>query len=171
MPRCALPDHLNSKEEIDANFPDDSQYSGLFGKVYRWIHKKTKTWFVFSYRMKRWPWRKVPITLLAIGDGGPWRYENIDGPDCIKDKGTLFFEKSPTQYLSRLQYYKRWSFIIQWPLMFTFHQYVKDEFVPKRGDPTGDNLDGKLIFAYYGHYDNDALYWLVVSAYAGDCFK
>ena len=163
-PRCAMPEHLNDPDEIDGAFPDDSQY----GKWYRWFQKKTKTWFAFSFRCPFWPkgW-KYPKTWFAIGDNKPWRYE-VDGKQDYY--GADPYRHVEGAYVSRIQYYKRWSFVIQRPGIVTFHWYKKAEYVPEVGKPLPET-DGKLWFAYYGHFDSDLIYWLVKSLYFGEGFK
>ena len=173
MPRCALPPHLDENHEIENNFPDDSQYGTktLFGKVYRWYNKTTKTWFAFSYRCKGWlKWRKFPVVLFAVGGRGPWRLESEQGDkviDNIKDIPNGY-------YLSRIQWYKRWHFSILWPLMFYFHFYPKKADVPvylSGQRPASKDLKGKVWFAYWNHFDADFVYWMITSAYLGKNFK
>jgi len=48
--RSGLPPHLNDQEEIDKAFPDDSQFGGWFGRLYKWWSKTTKSWEAFSWR-------------------------------------------------------------------------------------------------------------------------
>lgn len=155
MPFSALPEHL---QDIENNFPDDSQYGdSWFGKVYRWVNKKTKTWFAFSYRCTEWwaRWRPTPLVLFARKGKGPWRYEYSS------------YTKEP--YLSRIQYYCRWSLIIQWPLMICFHWYPKVGDVPYLG--TRGDLDGKVWYGYWNHFDADSIYWMITSAYIGRNWK
>ena len=176
MPLSALPDHLDSQEEIDAAFPDDSQFGtmSLFGKLYRAFNKKTKTWFCFSYRCSQsWArWRKTPVVLFAIGGRGPWRWESFHGMDAIdyNRKLTDVSLQKIGYYISRIQYYKRWSFVIQWPLTITFHWYPRAKHVPKWGLPRPE-LDGKLWFGYWNHFDGDYVYWMVTSIYLGRNWK
>lgn len=166
MPRCALPEHLNDPNEIENAFPDDSQYKGFFGRIYRWYNKKTKTWFAFSHRCEGWlKWRKYPIVLVAIGGKGLWRYEGEAGELCWASASA-----PPGRYLSRIQYYKRWHFSIQWPLIVTFHFYPKAADVPVYGQPRPDS-DGKLWFAYWNHFDADLVYWMITSGYVGRNWK
>lgn len=75
----ALPEHLNSQEEIDQAFPDDSQYGDTwYGRIYKWFHKKTKGMTAFGPRDIHWyhRWRKYPYILLALFGGGESRWEN-----------------------------------------------------------------------------------------------
>lgn len=172
MPLSALPDHLNSREEIEAAFPDDSQYGdNWFGRFYRWLNKATKTWFAFSYRCTEWwaRWRKYPKVLFAVGGKGLWRYEYQNGV-LLFDKIRTVFNGGYTPYLSRVQYYKRWHFSIQWPLLISFHFYPKASDVPK---PTESllNTDGKLWFFYWNHFDADLVYWMVTSMFLGTRWK
>lgn len=152
MPRSALPEHLNSEEEIERNFPDDSQFGGTFGKVVKWLNKRTKTWFAFSYRCtESWArWRKVPKVLFKVGGEGAWRFEG----------------EGDERYLSRLQYFKRWHFVVFWPLMFNFHKYDKDFELPKPGFPM-PSIKGKGWFGYWSHFDEDRVFWMLISVYLG----
>ncbi len=172
MPISALPDHL---KDIENNFPDDSQYSGWFGRIYKWFNKKTKTWFAFSYRCTEpWArWRKYPIILFAIKGKGPWRVEGKRGdrPVAIVLFSNPWYRfKLKNEYLSRIQLWCRWHLAIQWPLMFSFHFYPNKEDVPVYGEPKKD-LDGKVWFGYWGHFDSDLIHWMFTSMYLGRNFK
>lgn len=174
MPLSAMPEHLNSKEEIEAAFPDDSQYGdSWFGRLYKRYNKATKTWFAFSYRCTEWwaRWRKYPKIIFAVGGKGSWRFETEHGElilftlDMLEHTGA-----KDIAYLSRIQYYKRWHFAIQWPLMISFHFYLKESDVPSPVEPRPE-LDGKLWFGYWNHFDADLVYWMVTSAYLGRGWK
>lgn len=189
MPISAMPDHLNSQEEIDAAFPDDSQYgNSWFGRLYRAYQKKTKTWFAFSYRCTEpWArWRKFPKVLFAIkSKDGVWRVETDhveNGPtDSAYDARTIFneglwhvetgskYDIYSVGYLSRIQYWCRWHFAIQWPLMVSFHWYKSPIDVPKYREDK--QTDGKLWFAYWNHFDADLVYWMITSGYIGKNWK
>lgn len=165
MPLSALPLHL---QDIENNFEDDDQYMNIpvFGKLYRWYQKKSKTQLCFSYRCTEWwaKWRKYPKVIFAIGDDSAWRVEgetNIAlryNPKNVNSESIL--------YLSRIQYYKRWHIALQWPLMLSAHCYFKAKDVPKYGEEVPDT-DGKLIFLYWGHFDNDLVYWMFTSVFVG----
>ncbi len=170
MPLSALPDHLNSREEIEAAFPDDSQYGeGLFGRLYRAYQKKTKTWFAFSYRCTEWwaRWRKYPKLLFAIGGGGLWRWEGKYPRLLLRLHNA---EPREEIYLSRIQYYKRWHFAVQWPLTVSFHFYFKAKDVPWNQFQVGQT-DGKLLYFYWNHFDADLVYWMFTSMYLGTHWK
>lgn len=172
MPISAMPEHLNSKEEIEAAFPDDSQYGtdNWFGRLYKRYNKATKTWFAFSYRCTEWwaRWRKYPIVLFGVKGSGPWRFEH-EGGDFVNES-VKFIQFTKLAYLSRIQYYTRWHFAVQWPLMISFHFYPNANDVPLYGLPRPE-LDGKLWFAYWNHFDADLIYWMLTSAYLGRNFK
>jgi len=176
MPRSALPPHLNDPEEIENAFPDDSQFGtdAWYGRLYCWYNKKTKTWFAFSYRCtESWArWRKYPVILFALKGKGPWRVEgeNGDRPVAIKVNQPWYRFSLKEEYLSRIQYWTRWHVAIQWPLMISFHFYVKASDVPVYGEPRPE-LDGKLWFAYWNHFDADLVYWMITSAYLGRNWK
>lgn len=168
MPSSALPPHL---QDVENNFPDDEQFGTTtwYGRAYRWWNKTSKTWFAFSYRCTEWwaKWRKYPKVLLMVGGAGGWRYENIFGADYVTNQ-----KQRPGEgcYLSRIQYYKRWHLAIQWPLMVSFHFYPKAEDVPVVFEDRPE-LDGKLWFAYWNHFDADLVYWMLTSAYLGRNWK
>jgi hypothetical protein len=167
----ALPEHLNSREKVEAAFPDDDQYNNVpvFGKIYRWYQKGSKAWFTFSYRCSGiFKWRKYPKVLLAIGPANLWRIEN-DTSDEVTPRS--FLKHIPEGwYLSRIQYYTRWHFAVQWPLMISFHFYFKAEDVPVYGQERPET-DGKLIFFYWNHFDADLVYWMITSIFLGATWK
>lgn len=175
MPISAMPEHLNSKEEIENAFPDDEQFgtTSWWGRLYRWYQKETKTWFAFSFRCTEWwaRWRKYPKVLFAIKGKGYWRAE-LEGGDNVVGKPEIIFNRSlpAGQYLSRIQYYTRWHVALQWPLMLSWHFYPKAEDVPVPNQPRPE-LDGKLWFFYWNHFDADLIYWMVTSAYLGRNWK
>lgn len=171
MPFSALPKEL---QDIENNFPDDDQYLHIpvFGQIYRWANKATKTWFAFSYRCTEWwaKWRKYPKVLFAIGENEWWRIETEMSEHLLDIGKVLWFPRSNDCYLSRVQYYKRWHVSLQWPLMVTGHFYFKKEYVPKWGKPRPD-LKGKLLFFYWNHFDADLVYWMVTSMFLGTRWK
>lgn len=185
MPISAMPEHLNSKEEIEAAFPDDSQYGdSWFGRLYKRYNKFTKTWFAFSYRCTEW-WaktKKCPIILFAVRGNGKWRAEHLSGREDTWYGTKVWYGLKPMDndwYLSRIQYHSRWHFAIQltvWeniPFVFpmiSFHWYPKASDVPAYGQPRPE-LDGKLWFAYWGHFDADLIHWLLTSGYLGRNWK
>lgn len=186
MPISAMPEHLNTPEKIDKAFPDDDQYgTNWFGRLYRWYQKGTKTWFVFSYRCTEWwaQWRKYPRVLFAArSKQGVFRAESVNGEGqnaatvlwntdiWLSNPHDKYVEVFEEGYLSRIQYWCRWHVAIQWPLMVSFHFYPKSSDVPKYGEPRPD-LDGKVWFFYWNHFDADLLYWMVTSGYLGRNWK
>lgn len=173
MPLSALPEHL---KDIENNFPDDSQYSGWFGKVYRWVNKKTKTWFAFSYRCTEWwaKWRRFPVVLFAVRGKGRFRMEYPDMQIVQNKKSSFdmwFNYLGVASYFSRIQYYCRWHFAIQWPLMVSFHFYPKASDVPKYNSVDRPDRDGKVWFFYWNHFDADLIYWMFTSIYIGRNWK
>lgn len=174
MPISAMPEHLNTKEEIDAAFPDDRQYGdSWFGKLYTRYNKATKTWFAFSYRCTEWwaRWRKYPIVLFAAKGRGEWRYEGSNRESVVPVLWNNEFLAADELYVSRIQYYCRWHFAIQWPLMVSFHVYPKAEDVPEYPMESSKHLKGKVWFAYWNHYDADNIYWMITSGYLGRNWK
>lgn len=182
MPKSALPEHL---QDVENNFPDDEQFGTktLFGKLYRWYQKATKTTFAFSYRCTEWwaKWRKIPKVLIAVKGKGQWRFEQHNSPDDVGGENWTFFGSylpvfrefyggDTEWYLSRIQYYTRWHFAIQWPLMISFHFYFKASDVPVPGQTRPDS-DGKLFYFYWNHYDADMIYWMITSIFIGFVWK
>lgn len=189
MPKSALPERL---QDVENHFPDDDQYNHVpvFGKLYRWYQKTSKTWFCFSYRCTEWwaKWRPFPKVLFAIkSKEGYFRietgYPDGSSKDCAYDARYIWNENVwhvdnsdphtdvfSEGYLSRIQYWCRWHFAIQWPLMVSFHFYPKAADVPKYGEPRGD-LDGKLWYFYWNHFDADLVYWMITSVFLGRVWK
>lgn len=169
----ALPAHLDEEGEIEDAFPDDSQYSGFFGRAYRKFHKITKPWGVFGPRSKfSWArWRKYPKTLFMVGGKGPWRIESDLDDSAINLPGVSWFVDARYCYLSRVQYWKRWHFAVQWPLQISFHAYWRAEDVPVYPKRPKDTTIKDMIFAYGPiHRDADVVYWLL-SFFVGGSWK
>lgn len=170
----ALPDKLNEESEIENAFPDDSQYKGFFGNLYRKFHKITKPWGAFGPRSKfAWArWRTTPVTILAMGGKGPWRGEN-DKEERAGNEIPFWFgwyDTSPW-YVSRVQYWKRWHFMVQWPLSVTFHVYWRAEDVPVYPNRPKDTTIKDMVFLYGPiHRDADVVYWLL-SFFPGGAWK
>lgn len=165
MPWDSLPGHIDQPEEWKGT--DDDQVWWM-----RW-RLKIKGWFAYSYRSKYWwaRWRPIPKTLFALRGKGMWRYEDDQGDamDYELKKG----RDKRGWYLSRVQYYCRWSIRITWPFFIGVHWYTKPEYVPKpwNGEPLGDTLDGKLWNFYIGAArDADRVYWFP-SGYMGRNWK
>lgn len=66
--RSAFPPHLDSQEEVNAAFPDDSQYGGnWFGRFWKWLNKTTKHWDAFGPRSPRGvAFTTLPILILFL---------------------------------------------------------------------------------------------------------
>lgn len=174
MPKSALPEHL---KDVENHFPDDKQFGDKhwWARLYTWYNKKTKTWFAFSYRCTEWwaRWRKYPIVLFAIRGKGRFRMEDdkMEIVQWTESNSDVWINYLGVEnYLSRIQYYTRWHFAVQWPLMFSAHFYPKAEDVPKFGEPVPD-LDGKVWFFYWNHFDRDLIYWMVTSFFLGRVWK
>lgn len=144
----SLPEHLNTPEK----------WKGTDNDVWymRW-EILTKGWWAFSYRSSKWwsKWRKYPITLLKMGGNGPWRYELAEN----------------NEYLSRIQYWKRWHFQISWPFMIAFSCYWKEKDVPKHPNYP-ENLNISKFLYFYGpiHFDADQVFW-IMSFFIGGTWK
>lgn len=131
-----------------------------------------KSWFAYGPRDKHWyhKWREMPITLFAAFGEGESRWEASGGEFALRALNkTVWFFKPTLAYLSRVQYYTRWSIQIQWPFLFAFHFYLKATDVPAGLDSR--DTDGKLWFFYIGaHRDADRVYWCP-SVYLGKNWK
>lgn len=153
----ALPDHLNSKEKIAKAFPDDSQYNGMFGNLWRIFKKKIKPHIAFGPRDVHWyhRWREFPLTLFAVFGNGLSRWESSTGILTIKSPAAMVLLYQPwTLYLSRCQYWCKWHFQLQWPLFVAFHYYFDD--VPN----IPHEADGRMVYFYFGaKRDADKVYW------------
>jgi hypothetical protein len=172
--RSAFPEHLNTKEEVEAAFPDDSQYKGFFGNLWKRWNKATKHWDAFGPRSPKgiafsmWPpfilmrkWRETPIVLIARKGVGSWRYEADGKPDVASGmEPDEFIKANPGYYLSRIQYWSAWHWAIQWPLFFSFHKYnTGAQPIP---DGTKEDRDGQLWMGYIGaKRDADRIFWWI----------
>ena len=164
MSWSALPEHLNTPEKVEAAFPDDNQFGDVwFGRLYKWFNKETKAMTAFGPRANEWwaRWREWPITLFAAFGEGNSRWENDFIALRSLNKPLFFYNSEDNRfYLSRIQFYCKWSIQLQWPLFFACHWYFKDVRYT-------NETDGKLIFFYVGaKRDADKVYWFP-SAYIG----
>lgn len=182
MPKSALPERLLDVDNWKGT-DDDVWYM-------RW-RIKLKYLFAYGPRATEWwaRWREFPKTLFAIrskegtfrteSEGWErdttWESEYVD-TKIVNDDMWLgrsvngYVEVFERGYLSRVQYYTRWSFQVQWPFMIAIHRYDSGVEIPKFGQPRPDT-DGKLWFAYFGaHRDGDKVYWFP-SAYLGRNWK
>jgi hypothetical protein len=101
-------------------------------------------------------WRLLPTTVWAIRGPGLWRYESTDSKEIVASE-SLHLQPEKF-YLSRVQYWCRWHFAIQWPLCLQFHVYYKPSNVLKFQEQR--DTDGQLLFLYRGwHRDEDEIYW------------
>lgn len=178
MPRCALPEHINDKEEIENAFPDDSQYKGFFGNLIRKWNKATKhidAWgwrcppgFAFTY----WPpfilwkkWRVTPVVLLAFRGKGWWRVEKDgDGDNFVHNLKDI----PKGWYLTRVQLWCRWHVQLQWPLFFCVHWYKDAKDVIPAGEKA--DRDGRLYLFYIGAKRDGDCYWYL-SCFPGENWK
>ncbi len=151
----ALPEHINSPEEW-AGKDDDQHWFTAWRKA-------VKGWFAYGPRDAHWyhRWREFPIVLFALFGAGESRWESSGGELRLRAlNNMILFFKPTTVYLSRIQYWCRWSIQLQWPLFFAFHFYFKP-------GPYGTDMDGKLFFFYVGaKRDADKVYWFP-SIYVG----
>jgi len=153
-PLDALPVHLQDSDAWKGT--DDDNW------LMRW-RLKCKGWFAYGPRASKWwaKWREIPVCLFKIGGLGYWRWE-LDG------QGEAIV-REPGDYLSRIQYWKRWHIQVQWPFFIAFHFYFKADDVPCPWNEW--DTDGMLIYGYFGaHRDADKVYWFP-SAYLGRNWK
>lgn len=115
-------------------------------------------------------WRKVPVTLWAKREGGPWRYEADGKPDEASHLPPKEFTKDhPDYYLSRNQYWCESHTQIQWPLFYCTHKYNSPADVLPSG--TRGDRDGKIVLFYIGaKRDADKIFWWI-AAFLGRNFK
>lgn len=179
MPKSALPVYLQN----DANWKGtdwDTWYQ-------RWMIP-LKGWFAYGPHATEWwaKWREWPKTLFFIrSKQGVTRLESetIVRDSSWEDYATTdrifnwnWWVQIPNTgvftlgYLSRIQYYTRWSFQIQWPFLIAAHFYPNAADVPEYGKPRPDT-DGKVWFGYIGaHRDADKVYWFP-STFLGRTWK
>lgn len=186
MPRCALPEHINDPDEIENAFPDDSQFGGFFGNLWKRWNKATKHIEAFGPRCPKgiaftyWPpfillkkWREVPTVLFARKGWGYWRFEKDGAEDRLSavDNPKEFLAKPENAgyYLTRIQPWCRSHWQIQWPLFFCFHKYKDQADVVPVGERA--DRDGKINIGYIGaKRDADKVFWYV-AAFLGRNFK
>lgn len=156
MPLSALPTRLQSPSAWKGT-DWDTWYQ-------RWMLQYIG-WFAYGPRAtERWArWRALPKVLLAIGGKGTWRWEYDDGsqPELSEwGKTPLKLDAPVNYYLSRVQYWKRWHFAVQWPLQITFHVYWRASDVPT-AFTRPDTLGISKFFSAYGPVSRDAdrVYW------------
>lgn len=170
MPLSALPERLQ-----DPNAWKGTDMDNIFQ---RWIIKNPWIHGLFAYgpRAKEWwgRWREIPIVLFAIRGKGQWRWEYTNGLFEMTEGSTTLTKKDSDNviynyYLSRVQYFTRWHFQIQWPFVVSFHFYFSQKSVPTF--PTRTDTDNKLFYCYFGaHRDSDQIYWFP-SAFLGLTWK
>lgn len=104
-------------------------------------------------------WRETPIVLFAIRGPGAWRWEHSDGshPDFGSDLKMLIWKETDSFYLSVIQYWCKWSFVLEWPLSIRFHWYINEQYKKPFGErPT----DAKVVFfRHWARRDSDVVYW------------
>lgn len=149
----ALPEHIDEPSEWKGTDHDNW--------LFRWFIPIKLKYLCFGPRdSHKWhKWREWPIVLFAKGSKDIWRIE-----DDVSDEGRLTPKPFPEEYLSRIQYWKRWHIAIQWPFFLVFHFYFRQKDVPQyphHVTPDGLSTDGKLFYFYFGaHRDADKVYWI-----------
>lgn len=180
------------KSALSPRLLDADNWKGTDDDVWylRW-RIKLKYLFAYGPRATEWwaKWREYPKTLFAIRSkqgvfrveaetwerDSAWEGQFVDTKIVNQDMWLSrphdqFVETFEQGYLSRVQYYTRWSFQVQWPFMVAAHFYMRAADVPEYGKPRPDT-DGKLWFFYIGtHRDADKVYWFP-SAYIGSNWK
>lgn len=143
MCETALPEHIDEVEEW--KFTDHDTW------LMRWFIPIKLKYLCFGPRdIHKWHrWREWPVVLLKTGStNGFWRYEND-----ITESMEPFLTGG---YLSRIQYWKRWHFQLQWPFFIAFHWYWNEEDVP-----AFPHRSSKVIYFYFGaHRDADKIYFI-----------
>lgn len=153
MPWSALPPHINEPHEWTGKDDDQHWYTS-------W-RKSVKGWFAFGPRATEWwaRWRELPITLLAFFGEGDNRWESSGAEFAVRAAAKpIFFFKPNLVYLSRIQYWCRWSIQLQWPLFFAAHIYT-------------NRVKRKVLYVYVGaKRDGDKVYWFP-AIFIGRTFK
>jgi len=143
VPRSALPSHLDEPSEWRGTDWDNP--------CQRWM-LKFKHWFAFGPRATEWwaRWRPVPKDLIAVNCR---RIETING----------------LAYTSVIQYWSRFSVLIQWPFHVMIHWYWPWTKIPDEPDIPGDFIFLDMIFVRFGaRFDNDQVYWFPSFFIGGD---
>lgn len=123
---------------------------------------------VFRLETEGWErdsaWENAYEERVIVNDSELW----LEGQDKINpDLG--FYQQG---YLSRCQYYTRWSIQIQWPFLIAVHFYKKATDVPKYGSPRPSGFaDGKIWFFYFGAQRNADKFSMFPAGYLGRNWK
>lgn len=111
-----LPSHIDSKEEWEGY--DDSR------KWYTRWRMYVKSWFAYDWKKPHWfgSLRRYPVTLFGVFGPGESRWEN----DFMAIRSTnnavvWYFPPRNGFYVSRVQYWCDWSFVLNWPLGIFWH--------------------------------------------------
>lgn len=109
-----LPEHINNPEEWLNK--DDSKH------WYTDWRRHVKGFFAYSWKRRHWfgKLRRYPITLIAFFGRGESRWENEIMAIRSVNTAILFYWPS-NFYVSRVQYWCDWSFVVNWPLGVFFH--------------------------------------------------
>lgn len=123
--------------------------------------KRIQYWLAIGPRGNHWycKTRELPKTLIAWHGKGPLRYENSDGSQMFK-------KSRPDVYLSRIQIWTRWAIIIQWPLLFFFHRFWKEEDVIQFPKYKSDHGIKKFVHGLIG-YKRDGDRWHILTVFFG----
>lgn len=166
-------------DALPSNIDEPSEWIGKdHDKVWytRWV-KYVKGWFaVGPLSAYKWAqWREIPKVLFAVKGKGPWRWEyTTGGLELLDYEGPVLRDKTlgaSKFYLSRVQYYTRWHFAVQWPLQGTFHIYWKEKDIPALGGRPSNMSLKKMLFIYGPtHRDADLVYW-ILSFFVGGTWK
>lgn len=166
MPWSALPEHLDSPEKWKGTDWDNPWQ--------RWL-LKFKGWLAYGPRAKEWwaRWREIPITLLALNCS---RIVHSDG-----SKGEFHFPlrfiqhpwntKELTEtghYPAIIQYWKRWSLNIQWPLHIALHIFWKKPTILKYPETRDFKISEMFYFRCGARRDQDKVYWFPSLFIGGD---
>lgn len=160
MPKSALPPKMRN---ID--FWDGTDNESWLMK----LKKRVQYAFAAGPRVPSgfFKFRDIPKTLILFRGKGLLRYENTDG-SSILDEDTyirISKEEQKNYYISRIQPWIRWHFVLLWPLFYNWHFIYKKEDViepPKYKSSFGIN---KMITNGGGYKrDGDKVYWPTANA-------
>lgn len=145
-----LPSHIDSPKEWKGKDDSDHWYTD-------W-RRYIKSWFAYSWKQRHWfgSLRKNPITLLAFFGPGESRWENDIIAIRSVNKPIFFYNPGKRGfYLSRVQYWCDWHFMVQWPFFVGFHLKIGRT---------------KLLNAYFGMKRDTDVYW-APAIYIGSKYK
>ena len=170
MPTSALPPGFNNTQTGD--------WKNIW--PFKYI---TPSWTAFGPRCTEWwaKWREFPVVLVALKGAGVWRSEPTDGRDngigetvsvalhpaqLFRDNSWIVEAPERQRYISVIQYWAKWSIIVQWPFSIAISYYLD----PTPAFPILPAAKRVLFFRIGARRNADGFYDFP-SAYIGTTFN